>query len=155
MCLQIEYRNRDYVEPDYMELEEDEFIRPKANLTIFLGYTSNMVTSGTRETIRFLVKNKMVDCIVTTAGGVEEDFVKCLAPTYIGNFYVDDRELRENGINRAGNLFIPNENYCLFETWVTPILDKMVEEQKTKVMFSGNLVLLRLTCRDIFAVVLL
>jgi len=95
-----------------------------------------MVTSGTRETIRFLVKNKMVDCIVTTAGGVEEDFVKCLAPTYVGNFHVDDRELRDQGINRAGNLFIPNENYCLFETWVTPILDKMVEEQNTKVEFE-------------------
>lgn len=111
-------------------MEEDDFIRPKSNVTIFLGYTSNMVTSGTRETIRFLVQQKMVDCIVTSAGGVEEDLIKCLAPTYVGNFHVDDRKLRDEGINRAGNLLIPNENYCLFENWVTPILDKMVEEQK-------------------------
>ena len=27
-----------------------------------------------------------VDCIVATAGGVEEDFIKCLAPTYMGDF---------------------------------------------------------------------
>ncbi len=27
-----------------------------------------------------------VDCIVATAGGVEEDFIKCLAPTYLGDF---------------------------------------------------------------------
>lgn len=26
----------------------------------------------------------MVDCIVTSAGGVEEDFIKCLKPTFIG-----------------------------------------------------------------------
>lgn len=93
-----------------------------------------MVTSGTRETIRFLVEHKMVDCLVTTAGGVEEDFIKCLASTYVGNFHPDDRRLRDEGINRAGNLFIPNENYCSFENWLTPLLDKMIELQKEKVI---------------------
>lgn len=97
-----------------------------------------MVTSGTRETIRFLVEHKMVDCIVTTAGGIEEDLIKCLAPTYVGSFHVDDRKLRDEGINRAGNLLIPNENYCLFENWVTPILDRMVEEQNKKVSDVAN-----------------
>jgi deoxyhypusine synthase len=38
--------------------------------------------------------------------------------------------LRKNGINRAGNLLIPNENYCLFEDWVMPILDKCLAEQE-------------------------
>ena len=28
----------------------------------------------------------MVDALVTTAGGIEEDFIKCLADTYIGDF---------------------------------------------------------------------
>lgn len=72
---------------------------------------------------------------MTTAGGIEEDFIKVLAPTYVGSFHMDDRKLRDEGINRAGNLLIPNENYCLFEQWVNPILDKMIEEQKTKVSF--------------------
>lgn len=71
-----------------------------------------------------------IDCIVTTAGGVEEDFIKCLAPTYVGDFYLDGKTLRDRGINRIGNLLVPNDNYCLFEDWVMPILDKMLEEQK-------------------------
>lgn len=37
---------------------------------------------------------------MTTAGGVEEDFIKCLAPTYLGEFNLPGKELRENGINR-------------------------------------------------------
>jgi len=41
---------------------------------------------------------------VTTAGGVEEDFIKCLAPTYLGDFSLRGKELRENGINRLGAL---------------------------------------------------
>eukprot|EP00171_Calliarthron_tuberculosum_P016299 IDg16299t1 len=57
-----------------------------ARCKIFLGYTSGMVSSGVRETIRFLVKHKMVDCIVSTGGGIEEDLMKCLAPTAVGDF---------------------------------------------------------------------
>jgi len=40
-------------------------------------------------------------------------------------------ELRARGINRAGNLLIPNENYCSFEDWLMPILDKCLDEQRT------------------------
>lgn len=34
-------------------------------------------------------------------------------------------------MNRIGNLIVPNRNYCAFEDWVVPILDKMLEEQET------------------------
>ncbi|XP_078285457.1 deoxyhypusine synthase [Rhinoraja longicauda] len=97
---------------------------------IFLGYTSNLISSGIRETIRFLVQHNMVDCLVTTAGGIEEDFIKCLAPTFLGDFNLTGKELRANGINRIGNLLIPNDNYCKFEDWLMPILDQMLLEQK-------------------------
>lgn len=76
----------------------------------------------------------MVDCIVTTAGGVEEDFIKCLAPTYIGDWTLKGTELRPKGINRIGNLLVPNNNYCKFEDFVMPLLDEMLEEQKSKVL---------------------
>ena len=36
--------------------------------------------------MRFLAQHDMVDCIVTSAGGVEEDLIKCLKPSYIGKF---------------------------------------------------------------------
>ncbi|XP_032524587.2 probable deoxyhypusine synthase [Danaus plexippus] len=125
--------------------EEDIFIKKKTNCTIFLGYTSNMISSGLRDTIRFLVKNKLVDCIVTTAGGVEEDFIKCLAPTYIGDFNLSGKILRTRGINRIGNLLVPNDNYCLFEEWVTPLLDEMLDEQtKHNVVWSPSRIIARL-----------
>ncbi|XP_054573312.1 deoxyhypusine synthase isoform X3 [Eptesicus fuscus] len=106
--------------------------RPLTGCTIFLGYTSNLISSGIRETIRYLVQHNMVDVLVTTAGGVEEDLIKCLAPTYLGEFSLRGKELRENGINRIGNLLVPNDNYCKFEDWLMPILDQMVLEQNTE-----------------------
>lgn len=52
--------------------------------TIFMGYTSNLISSGLRDTLRYLVQNKMISAIVASAGGIEEDLIKCLAPTYMG-----------------------------------------------------------------------
>ena len=98
--------------------------------TIFLGYTSNLISSGLRETLRWLVQHKHVSAIVTTAGGVEEDFIKCLAPTYLGSFSADGATLRKQGMNRIGNLVVPNSNYCAFEDWVMPILDQLLVEQE-------------------------
>ncbi|CAF0773363.1 unnamed protein product [Adineta steineri] len=98
------------------------------NSIIFFGYTSNMVSSGCRDIIRYLCQHKLIHVLVTTAGGIEEDFIKCLAPTYVGEFTLNGQQLRANGINRIGNLLVPNDNYCKFEDWLTPILDRLVDE---------------------------
>jgi deoxyhypusine synthase len=97
--------------------------REKVRCTIFLGYTSNMASCGMREYIRYLCQHKMVDCIVTTTGGIEEDIMKCLAPHYIGDFYLKGKDLRMQGLNRTGNLIVPNMNYCKFESWLAPIIE--------------------------------
>jgi deoxyhypusine synthase len=62
---------------------------------IYLGYTSNMITTGVRETIKFLVKNKLIDVLVTTAGGIEEDFIKCFGDFKLGDFNLSGSKLRE------------------------------------------------------------
>lgn len=102
---------------------------PTRECAIWLSFTSNMISSGLRETFVYLAKHKMVDVIVTSAGGVEEDIIKSLAPTYIGDFSMKGNELRERGWNRIGNLVVPNDNYCKFEDWVQPVLDQMLIEQ--------------------------
>lgn len=89
-----------------------------------------MVSCGMRDIIRFLVEHKMVDVLVSSAGGIEEDFIKCLAPTLLGDFNLRGDELRKRGINRIGNLIVPNDNYCLFDDWLMPKLDEMLDEQK-------------------------
>lgn len=68
---------------------------------------------------------------MSSAGGIEEDFIKCLGKTYVGEFGLKGKGLRKRGLNRIGNLIVPNDNYCKFEDFMNPILDKMLEEQKT------------------------
>jgi hypothetical protein len=49
----------------------------------------------------------------------------------MSSFSAVGAELRAKGLNRIGNLVVPNSNYCAFEDWVVPILDKMLEEQES------------------------
>lgn len=80
-----------------MEVKRREREDPNEPLTLFLGYTSNLISSGLREIIRFLAQHKLIDCLVTTAGGIEEDLIKCLGATVLGDFHLDGAELRRKG----------------------------------------------------------
>jgi len=133
------------LKPTDSEEMRDPAVRAKTKLTLFLSYTSNMISSGVRETIRFLVKHRCVDVLTTTAGGIEEDFIKCMAPTYLGDFKLSGKELRKRGVNRIGNLIIPNKNYCLFEDWLSQILHSMTDEQvKDGTRWSPSRIIARL-----------
>jgi len=98
---------------------------------IYFGYTSSMVSSGLRDIFRYLVEHKMVDLIVTTAGAIEEDFIKCFDDFKIGSFNMDGSILRDKGLNRIGNMIVPNSRYTKFEDWVLPILEKYKDEKLT------------------------
>jgi deoxyhypusine synthase len=54
-----------------------------------------------------LVQHKLVDALVTTAGGIEEDMMKCILPHHLGDFEkYKGPALRLRGINRIGNLLV-------------------------------------------------
>jgi len=97
---------------------------------IYLGYTSNLVSSGLRDVFCYLAKNKMINVIVTTTGGIEEDIIKCLGDFKLGDFKANGKVLRKVGINRIGNIFAPNSRYVEFEKFFQPILEELYSEQK-------------------------
>lgn len=98
--------------------------------TIFLACTSNMISSGNREIIRYLVEHKLIHVLVTTAGGIEEDVIKTLKPFVKGSFTADGKYLFEKGINRIGNIFVTNDRYTYFEKFMRPFLEEMHDKQK-------------------------
>ncbi|GJW35529.1 deoxyhypusine synthase [Tanacetum coccineum] len=137
--------SHEQVAQDCSEEENNPAYRESVNCKIFLGFSSNLISSGVRDTIRYLVQHRMVDAIVTTTGGIEEDLIKCLADTYRDELSLPDVALRLKGLNRIYNLLVPNSNYCKFQDWVIPIFDQMFEEQKTKnVLWTPSKVIARL-----------
>ncbi|KYN95739.1 deoxyhypusine synthase [Plasmodium gaboni] len=127
--------NQNNVNDDCINNEENNFYNyenKKKNCIIWLSFTSNMISSGLREIFVYLAKNKFIDVVVTTAGGIEEDIIKCFSNTYIGDFNLNGKKLRKKGWNRIGNLIVPNDNYCKFEDWLQPILNRLLHEQNEK-----------------------
>jgi deoxyhypusine synthase len=114
--------------------EDDAYLRnkerQKVRCKIWLAFTSNMISCGVRESIRFLVQHRMVQVMVTSCGAIEEDIMKCLCDTFVGDFSLDGVDLRKRGLNRIGSLVVPNDNYCAFEDWLQPILNAMHDEQE-------------------------
>jgi deoxyhypusine synthase len=102
----------------------------KDKATIFLAFTSNMGTCGVRDDIRYLVKNKFVHCLSTTIGAIEEDIIKCFKPFVLGDFRAVGSYLRDEGINRTGNIFIPNDRYIYFERFMVKFLERLYKLQK-------------------------
>ena len=100
------------------------------NATIFMSCTSNIISSGLREIIRYLVKNKKIHFLVTSAGGIEEDIIKCLKPFYLGSFDVKGRFLFERGVARIGNIFVPVDRYTYFEKFMKDVFDEIYDLQK-------------------------
>ena len=97
---------------------------------LFLSCTSNMISSGLREIIAQLVKNKAVKSIITSTGAIEEDIMKCKDNFFVGDFNVDDSEVKDNKINRIGNIFVKDDSYCDLEEWHNKFLEEAVNEKK-------------------------
>jgi deoxyhypusine synthase len=85
-------------------IKEDECVK-------FLSFTGNLVATGTRGALKELVKRKLVDVIVTTCGTIDHDIARSWKNYYKGLFLMNDAKLRENNINRLGNVLVPNESY--------------------------------------------
>ncbi|MGC8961403.1 MAG: deoxyhypusine synthase [Candidatus Bathyarchaeia archaeon] len=85
-------------------VKDDECVR-------FLSFTGNLVATGTRGVLRELVKRRLFDVVITTCGALDHDIARCWKDYYKGSFLMDDAELHGKGINRLGNVLVPNESY--------------------------------------------
>ena len=120
----------------------------KDKATVFLSFTSNMVSSGLREIIAQLCREKLVGCIITSTGSVEEDVMKCAGPFRLGSFGADDEEVKRNGMNRIGNILVKDEQYADFEKLHLAFMGKMFEKHGGKMCMSEYVRELGLTLSD-------
>ncbi len=102
----------------------------KNGATIFLSFTANMVAAGLRGVFALLAKKKFVDVIITTGGAIDHDVIKSISSYIIGRFDMDDIDLHKRGINRLGNILIPNDRYVTFENVIQNILSEIYEEKR-------------------------
>jgi deoxyhypusine synthase len=99
--------------------------------TKFLSFPADIVSTGTRGVIVQLMREKKVDAVVTTCGTLDHDLARLWKDYYHGTFDADDAELHQKGINRLGNVFIPNDSYgIILESKLQPMLKKLYAKRK-------------------------
>ncbi len=79
----------------------------------FLSFPADIIATGTRGVIRDMIKEKWFDVVITTCGTLDHDLTRSFKDYYHGSFDMDDAELHKKGINRLGNILVPNESYGL------------------------------------------
>lgn len=100
-----------------------EAMSTRDDCTKFLSFPAAPVATGLRGVLVDMVKEGLVDVIITASGTLDHDIARTLADYYHGSFEMNDTELFEAGYHRLGNLLIPLQNYGpLIEKKMQPLL---------------------------------
>ena len=107
------------------------------NCVKFLSFPANLVASGIRGVLKEMVKRRLADVIITTCGTLDHDVARSWKKYFRGSFLMDDDALHEHGINRLGNILVPNESYGLIieekmKTLLSSLWDEGVREISTR-----------------------
>ena len=92
----------------------------------FLSFPAALISTGARGVFRELAERKLFDVFITTCGTLDHDLARVYRNYYHGDFMMDDALLHKKGVNRLGNIFIPNECYGeVLENKMQPVLEKL------------------------------
>ncbi|MDA4121012.1 MAG: deoxyhypusine synthase [Thaumarchaeota archaeon] len=95
----------------------------------FLSFPADIVATGARGLLVDLVREGMVDVIITTCGTLDHDIARTLGEYYGGRFGMDDAKLHRKGFHRLGNVLVPLDGYGpLIEKRMQAILGKLYRQ---------------------------
>jgi len=84
----------------------------QGEVVIFLGLAGAMVPGGMRRVILYLIKNRLIDCLVSTGANLFHDVHETLGRFHWqGEPWVDDKELRKHGIDRIYDTLASEEEF--------------------------------------------
>jgi len=102
----------------------------KEKAMIFFSFTANMVATGLRGIFAEMCRRKLVDVVITTGGSLDHDLIRTEMDYEIGDFFMDDAHLHEEGTNRLGNVLIKNECYEFLEKKIHPVFEQLYKKEK-------------------------
>ena len=96
--------------------------------TKLLSFPAALVATGTRGVIVDMIREGMVDVIVTASGTLDHDLARSWGDYYHGSFDLDDAKVKREGYHRLGNVLVPLEAYGpAIEKHLQPWLERRYE----------------------------
>ena len=97
----------------------------------WLSFPACLMATGTRGFFIEAIKSGSYNVISTTCGTLDHDIARTFRHYYHGSFDLDDALLGNIGLNRLGNVIVPNECYGeILEPVVLPWLEEIEEERR-------------------------
>ena len=116
-----------------MKAEIDEVEGDASKVTNWLSFPACLCATGTRGFFVEALKSRSFNIIVTTCGTLDHDIARTYSNYFHGDFSLDDVALGEEGLNRLGNVVVPNECYGeILEEVVLPWLAEIEVERRSK-----------------------
>ena len=99
----------------------------------WLSFPACLCATGTRGFFVEAIRRKAYNVVITTCGTLDHDIARTYREYFHGDFTLDDVALGEEGLNRLGNVVVPNECYGeILERVVLPWLGEIEEDRKKK-----------------------
>lgn len=97
-----------------------------------LSFPACIMATGTRGVIVDMVRDGLVDLIITTCGTLDHDLSRTWKAYYKGDFLMDDAKLRDIGVSRLGNVLVPDECYGeVLEERLAPMFEEIFADTKS------------------------
>jgi len=98
---------------------------------VFLSLAGPMVPGGLRQIISDLIRTKRVNIIVTSGANIVHDILEAIGGHHIkGTMDADDRELAEQQIGRAGDVYIETSAFEKLEEALHKMFGQIPEEKR-------------------------
>ncbi len=99
-------------------------------LSIFLGVSGAMVPAGMRRIIAFFIRNRLIDCLVTTGANLFHDMHEAVGGKhYLGSSSADDSALFECQIDRIHDVFASEAEFRSLDNRVAAFAKKLDTEK--------------------------
>jgi len=96
----------------------------------WLSFPACLCATGTRGFFLEALKRKSFNVVITTCGTLDHDIARTYQDYFHGDFELDDIALGEEGLNRLGNVIVPNECYGdIIERVMLPWLEEIESER--------------------------
>jgi deoxyhypusine synthase len=107
--------------------------------TVFLALAGAMVPAGLRQLVADLLRENLIDVLVTTGANMVHDAIEALGGHhYKGHWAVDDYMLYKNHTYRIYDVFVPEEDFIKLDMELVKIYDQMANENKGKTLSSKD-----------------
>ena len=109
------------------------------NCTIFLALAGAVIPAGMREIVSDLIRNELVDVLVTTGASMVHDAIEALGGRhYMGNWVIDDKELYKYHLFRIYDIFVPEEDYVRLDYVLSEMYADIADERDGESLSSNE-----------------